>query len=48
MRRRIQLFECVEQLSWFCRKFCLEGHEEAVAPVYVEIRRPGSRIVQPQ
>jgi hypothetical protein len=31
-----------------CRKFCSGGHEEAVAPICVELKRPGSRIVQPQ
>jgi transposase len=31
-----------------CRKFCLGGREGAVAPVWMGIRRPGRRTVQPQ
>ena len=31
-----------------CRTFCSGGHEEAVAPMCVELKRPGSRTVQPQ
>ena len=32
----------------FCRKFCSEGHERAVAPVCAEITRRESRTVRPQ
>jgi len=35
------------RLFRFCRKFCLGGREEAVAPVCGRIRRLGSRTVRP-
>jgi len=31
-----------------CRKFCSGGYEEAVAPVCMGIKQPGSRTVRPQ
>ena len=38
----------VDQPGRLCRKFCTGGREGAVAPVCGEIKRPGSRTVQPQ
>ena len=38
----------LEHFEGLCRKFCSGGHEGAVASVYVEIMRPGSRTVQLQ
>jgi hypothetical protein len=37
-----------EQNFGLCRKFCSGGHEGTVVLVYMGIRRPGNRIVQPQ
>ena len=35
--------------TWeLCRKFCSEGHEGPVGPVWAGIKRPGSRTIRPQ
>jgi hypothetical protein len=38
----------VSPVDGFCRKFCSEGHDGAVAPVCAEITRRESRTVRPQ
>jgi len=47
---RQQLIEVMDRVhaKRLCRKFCSGGREEAVAPVCVGIKRPGSRTVRPQ
>ncbi len=49
------LEECCIREVWeetgligFCRKFCSGGHEGAVAPICVALKRRGSRTVRPQ
>jgi hypothetical protein len=44
----ICLAEELAQRRGFCRKFCSEGHNGAVAPVCAEITRRESRTVRPQ